>query len=181
MLPKNSKIRILENFHGLDYTLFGKPIGEVEVCCPFLKEEYLTSKGALLSVLIEMYEIINHNPKSPSVINEQKLHNMAKSSARVARENSKILVASKAGRNSIKRVITESLKTNSKQDVNKLVQTEIRKKAFSIAIDNLLLGRVVKESKDFKALTSWKGKILEEAYTKIRDSLVESVMVILEA
>lgn len=180
MLPKNSKVRILENFRGLDYTLFGKPISEVEVCCPFLKEEYLTSKGALLSVLIEMYEIINHNPILPKGMSQQKLTEMAKSSAKVARENSKVLVASKSGRNSIKKIITESLKTDPKQDVNKLVQTEIRKKAFSIAIDNLLLGRVVKESKDFKALTSYKGKILEEAYTKIRDSLVESVMVIIE-
>jgi len=181
MLPKNSKIRVLENFQALDYTLFGKPLSEVKVCCPFLKEEYLTTKGALLSVVIEMYEIIGHSPSIKEKINQKKLNEMAINSAKVARENSKVLVASKAGRNSIKKIITESLKNDAKQDLNKLVQTEIRKKAFSLAIDNLLLGKVVKESKDFKALSSWKGKVLEEAYTKIRDSLVESVMTVLEA
>lgn len=181
MLQKNSKIRILENFHALDYTLFGKPVNEVEVCCPFLKEEYLTTKGALLSVVIEMYEIIGHTPKLSKKVNSKTLHEMAKQSAKLARANSKVLVASKAGRNSIKRVITESLKNDSKQDLNKLVQTEIRKKAFSLAIDNLLLGKVVQESKNFKALTTWKGKVLEEAYTKIRESLIESVMSMMEA
>ena len=180
MLPKNSKIRVLENFQALDFTLFGKPLSKVEVCCPFLKEEYLTTKGALLSVIVEMYEVIGHNPKGAAKITSKKLTENAKVSAQSARQNSKILIASKSGRNSIKKVITESLKHNSKQDLNKLVQTEIRKKAFSLAIDNLLLGKVVKESKDFRALSEWRGKVLEEAYLKIRNSLVESVMSIIE-
>ena len=180
MLSKNSKIRILENFKALDYTLFGKPVSKVEVCCPFLKEEYLTTKGALLSVVVEMYEVIGHNPKDNGKVTSKQLTENAKASAQIARQNSKILIASKTGRNSIKKVITESLKQNSKQDMNKLIQTEIRKKAFALAIDNLLLGKVVKESKNFRELSEWRGKVLEEAYTKIRNSLVESVMSIVE-
>jgi len=46
MLSTESKIRVLENFYALDYVFFGKPVQEVEFCCPLVKEEYLSVKGA---------------------------------------------------------------------------------------------------------------------------------------
>jgi len=63
MLTKESKIRALENFYALDYTFFGKPINKVETCCPLVKEEYLSIKGAFLSVFIEMIRLVDHSPK----------------------------------------------------------------------------------------------------------------------
>ena len=62
MLLKESKIRVLENFYGLDYVFFGKPLTRVESCCPLIKEDYLSVKGALLSVFVEMLKLVDHQP-----------------------------------------------------------------------------------------------------------------------
>ena len=183
MLTKESKYRILENFYGLDYALFGKPVNEVKVCCPFFTEEYTSAKGALLSALIEIYEITKHSPK---VINEQLsgevLKKMAKRSAKIARENSEKLVTSKAGRNDIKKSLRESISHTKDKKVNieKAVQEHIRRKAYSLAVDHLLLGRTINETKNFEVLDTWKGKVIGEAYKTLRDNLVEHAMTILE-
>ena len=50
MLSKESKIKILENFYGLDYVFFGKPVKEIQTCCAALVEDYVSVKGALMSV-----------------------------------------------------------------------------------------------------------------------------------
>ena len=38
-LPKESKIRLLENFYATDYVFFGKRITEMSTCCPVLVED----------------------------------------------------------------------------------------------------------------------------------------------
>ena len=70
---------------------------------------------------------------------------------------------------------------NSKKvNIEKLVQDKIRSKAFSLAIDNLLIGRAITESKKIKKLNSWDGRIIEDAYKVLRDNLVEAAMNIIE-
>ncbi len=54
MLQKESKIRVLENFYGLDYVFFGKPVQKMQGCCEALAEDYMTIKGAFMSLMIEM-------------------------------------------------------------------------------------------------------------------------------
>lgn len=182
-LKKESKIRILENFYSLDYVLFGKPVVKENVCCPVFIEEYMSVKGALMSLMVEMYKLVKH---SPVVINEQidekALRKMAKKSAVVARENCKKLVSSKKGRKNVKQDLRESLSKMKKKNVNieKLVQDKIRTKAFSLAVDNLLIGRVMTESKKIKKLNTWNGRIIEDAYKVLRDNLVDAAMNIIE-
>jgi hypothetical protein len=181
-LKKESKIRVLENFYSLDYTLFGKPVSEVDVCCPAFTEEYMYVKGALMSLVIEMYRLIKH---SPAVLNEKvdskDLLKRARKSAVIARENCEKLVTSPKGRKNVKESLRESLaKTKSDVDLEKLVQEKIRSKAFSLAVDNLLIGRVVSESKKIDKLNSWDGRIIEDAYKILRDNLVECAMNIIE-
>ena len=67
-LKKESKIRVLENFYSLDYVLFGKPVSKVDTCCPVFVEEYLSVKGALLSTVVEMYNLINYSPKFKNLV-----------------------------------------------------------------------------------------------------------------
>jgi hypothetical protein len=182
MLTKESKIRVLENFQAIDYALFGKPVGKTETCCPFFVEEYISAKGALLSVMVEMYKLIEHRPKVLKEVNQSKLKTMAKVSASIARENCKLLVSSADGRKDVKKALRESLskvKTN-KINIDEMVQTEIKRKAYGLAIDNLLIGRVVNESKKFKKMDTWNGRILEDAYKVLRDNLVETALTILE-
>ena len=182
-LSKESKIRVLENYYALDYAFFGKPIQEVKVCCPFFAEEYIAAKGALLSALVEMYKLTNHSPK---VVNEQlktkDIKKRAIQTAKIARENAENLIKTKAGKNDIKKALQESISTstNKKVNIEKTVHEHVKKKAFSLAIDSMLIGRSVQESKNFEALNTFEGEILEEAYKTLRDNLSESALVVLE-
>jgi hypothetical protein len=177
-LSTSSKVRILEDFYAIDYTLLGKNITKCKKCNPELVEEYLSVKGALISTMIEMFKLVGHNPK---VIYEQvtdkRLANMARESAQIARNNCKKLVASKKGRESIKTELREALSNpknkNRKVNLESIVNRKIKQKAFRLAIDNLLIARTITESKSYKNLNSWSGKIIEDAYKILRDNLTD--------
>ncbi len=182
-LSKESKIRILENFYALDYVFFGKPVLESTVCCPFFIQEYLSVKGAILSVMVEMFRLIDH---TPPVINEKVntkiLKKMAVESAKSARETCKKLVVTEKGKEDVKNMVKDAL--NESKDagtkMDEVVQKKIREKAFSLAVDNLLIARTITEGKKYTKLNEWEGKILEDAYKILRDQLVECALNIVE-
>jgi len=174
MLSKDSKIRVLENFYGVDYILFGKPANKVDTCCPLVKEEYLAIKGALMSVHVEMLKLIEHAPQTiTETVNKNKLMQYARTSAKIARENAQRIVTSKKARANIKESLQEALKENSKVNISQLVEKSIRTKAFGLAIDNLLIARTLQEGK-CEQLNTWEGRIIEDSYKILRDNLIEA-------
>jgi len=184
-LPKETKIRILESFYAVDYILFGKPFksiklnenSECNLCDQILIEEYLSAKGALLGTVTEMYKLINHAPaKLDEQINSKTLNKMACESAKIARKNASVLVKTSKGRNSIKDCIVETITENNGINIKEEVENRIREKAYSLALDNLLISRAITESEDYKEMDSWMGRIIEDAYKILRSSLVETVM-----
>jgi len=181
MLLKESKIRILENFYALDYIFFGKPVKKMETCCAALVEDYLAVKGALSSVVIEMLKLIQHSPdKLAEKVDLKSMTKNAIESAKLCRENAKKIVSTEQARKNIKTDLKEQLKENKDQvDIPKLVEGLIREKAFRLAADNLLIARPISESKNYKELNEWSGKIIEDSYKILRDSLVESALAIL--
>jgi hypothetical protein len=180
MLSKESKIRVLEDFYALDYVFFGKPVREVEFCCPLVKEEYLSVKGALMSVYVEMLKLVGHKPSTISeTVNGDKLKKNARYAAKIARENSERIVSSSKARANIKSMLKEELTKDPKVNVSSLVERAIRTKAFSLAVDNLLIARSLKESKGYKKLNTWEGQIVEDSYKILRDNLVEAAYMIL--
>lgn len=182
MLQTESKIRVLENFYGLDYVFFGKPVKEMKSCCSALVEDYMTIKGAFMSLMIEMYGVMGHSPdKTGEKINSRDLKFLCKESAKIARENAKHLVESKQGRASVKQSLKESLEANPDLNVEDEVQETIRKTAFGLAVDNLLVGRAIGESTTVEKLNEWDGQIIEDAYKVLRTNMVESALFILEA
>ena len=46
-------------------------------------------------------------------------------------------------------------------------------------LNNLIIARILGESKTYKNLNDWTGKIIEDSYKILRDSLVESALSIL--
>jgi len=179
MLSKESKIKILENFYGLDYVFFGKPITKVESCCPLVKEDYISLKGALLSTFIEMIKLTEYTPKPlTEKVNVKKLHESAKLAANFARESAKRIVVSEKSKKNLKESLKEELSNNEKADITKLVERAIREKAFALAVDSLLIARILKESK-IKKFNSFESRIIEDSYKILRDNLVESAMQIL--
>lgn len=175
MLLQESKIRVLENFYALDYVFFGKPVSEVESCCPLVKEEYLSIKGALMSVFVEMLKLVDHNPNALNEkVNSKALYNYARKSAKIARENAERIVTTDKSRKAIKESLKQMVKEDSDIDLSAVIESKIRQKAFGYAVDNLLLARVVSESENFDKLNEWQGKIVEDSYKILRDNLIEA-------
>lgn len=181
-LSKESKIRILENFYALDYVLFGKPASKLkEVCCEGLIDEYTSIKGALLSVMLELYNLVGHKPEAiTESVNSKVLVRMARESAKMARENCQNLVTSSKGRADIKTELREAIEEEEGVDIEEMVKTKIREKAYRLAVDNLLIAKTISESSKYKKMNEWEGRIIEDAYKILRDSLVEQAMLIME-
>jgi hypothetical protein len=175
-LTKAAKIKLLENFYGLDYVFFERSVKEVEVCCPVLVTEYLAVKGALLSTLIEMYRLVKYTPKE--LTEKVDVKRLKKNSSRVAewaREKAKGLLLNKRGRDYVKEQITKVLESDpsKKQSIDEVAERKIKEQAYSLAIDTMLIGRMIAEAKSYSKMNDWKGKILEESYKILRDNLIE--------
>lgn len=182
MLQKESKIRILENFHSLDYIFFGKSVKKMDSCCPTLVEDYISIKGALMSLMVEMLRMIDHSPPSlDGKVTKESLRKAARENAKIARENAESLVVSAKGRADIKAALREAIKEDEDLSVEEEVKDQIRQKAYSLAVDNVLVARAVVESKEHEKLNDWEGQIIEDAYKVLRDNLVDSGRFILEA
>lgn len=180
MLSKESKIRVLENFYGIDYVFFGKPVAKINNCCPIVKEEYVSIKGALMSVFVEMLRLMDHTPQTiEEKVDSKALRKMAIESAAKSRYASQKIVTTEKARQDIKSELKEALTENKKADVSKLVETKIREKAFRLAVDNLLIARALSEAKNLEAMNEWTGKIVEDSYKILRDNLCETAMMIL--
>jgi len=183
MITKETKLRVLENFYAIDYIMFGKSATQMESCCPAVLEDYMNTKGALLSVMVEMYKSIKHNPPTlQEKVDLVKLRNQAIMSAKIARENAEKLVRTPEGASDVKSRLQEAVaKDPDGSYVEDVVESLIREKGFSLAVDNLLIARTLAECNNvqLEAFDSWEGKILEDAYKMLRDGLVESAVNIL--
>jgi len=181
MLSKESKIRVLENFYAVDYVFFGKPIKKVQNCCPIVKEEYISIKGALMSVYVEMLRIMEHSPKAiKEKVNSKALTEMARKSAKNSRYASQKIVTTEAARRDIKKQLKEIVSEKEDVNITRVVEQKIREKAFKLAVDNLLVARALNEAKNVKAMNEWTGRIVEDSYKILRDSLCETAMMLLD-
>lgn len=183
-LSKESKMQVLENFYGLDYIFFNKPIKELDYCCPALAEEYVNLKGALMSVFIEMLKVMDHEP---DVITERvtvdKIREQASVSADKSRFASSKLMQTEAAKASIKDSLIESMATGGGEDEidpKEFIQFEIQTKSYALAVDNLMLAKPLSEAKDVKAMLSFEGNLLEDSYKILRDGLCECALIILD-
>jgi len=183
MLSKESKIRILEGFYGLDYLFFDAPITSIKTDHD-LAENYLVLKSALLSMIIEMFGIVDHKPVINEIVDSNWIHETSKRDANAAKRICKKLVVTEDGRADVKAKIQESLKDNKNliQEVGmlNLIENEVEHKSFSLAVDTLLIAKMLKESKNYLGLTEGEGLVIEDGYKLVRNSLVEVAQLIRE-
>jgi hypothetical protein len=179
---QESKMRVLENFYALDYLFFGKPISEMDMCCPIMKEDYLINKGAFLSVFIEMLKLIDHSPNTlTEKIDEDTLHEMALKSSKDAMKSSKNIMGSDKAKKYIKKELHEAMEKDSEIDASQFISEKVREKAYAIAIDNLFIAKSISESNSYKKLNEMEGEILEDSYTILKESLIESAIQMLDS
>jgi hypothetical protein len=175
MLLKESKIKVLENFYALDYIFFGRPVSEVDTCCPLVKEEYLSIKGALMSVFVEMLRLMEHSPdESSNRVTSKELMAEARAAAQLARNEAERVVALDRSREAIKESVRDAMSGGSNVDISALVETQIRQMGFSLAVDTLMLSGPLAEAASLDELNSWEGEIIEDSYKILRDNLVEA-------
>jgi len=181
MLTKEGKIRVLENFQSIDYIFFGKPVTKIGTCCEGLVQEFITVKGALMSLMVEMYDLVELNPDLMlEKLSATDLTESAISNAKVARENAQTLVHSEKGRADVKAELANALSENSDINIEEEVKDKIRRKAFGLSLDNLLVARAIGESFRADKLNDWEGQIVEDAYKALREQIVDSALFILE-
>jgi len=179
MLKKESKIRVMENFISLDYLFFGKTIHEMDTDINISKQ-YIELKGTLCSVLSELYNLMEHNPAEfDEVLTESDIDRMAVKSASVARQNVRRIMTTKDGKGSIHEAIYDSIREHEDQDLNDVVNYKIQEKSFQIGLDNMLIARSISESEKVDIMETYEGKILEDTYKTIRDSIVETAMAVI--
>ena len=181
---KESKIRILENFFAVDHILLGKRVTDVKACCPALIDEYITSKGALMSVLIDMYNLIEYSPKNISEkVDFKKVFKKSKVLAEAAKMTCKRVMVSSKGKDFIKQQVKNQLteSTESKVNINEVIDETILMGLKTIALDNLLVAPMLAESRQYSKLNEWEGAILEDAYKTLRNDLVELGKVIIDS
>jgi hypothetical protein len=182
-LSKESKMQVLENFYGLDYVFFNKPLKELDYCCPALAEEYVNLKGALMSVFVEMLKLMEHQPEViEETVTVKQIRENASESADRSRFAASKLMQTEAARSSIKDSLIESMAIESEDEIdpNVFIEFQIRSKSYALAVDNLMLAKPLSESANVKAMLGFEGKLLEDSYKILRDGLCECAQIILE-
>ena len=180
---KNScKIRIMENFVSIDYICFGDLLKQVHNKTDRNIKEYMELKGALCSILSELYNFTGFNPGMPKVkFNSTMLYEQAKSNAVIARKNSKLILESAGSKKHLQLKVGENIEQFPENDTNDTVDFTIHEKAIQIALDNLLIARSLTENDVIEKMQSFEGVMFEDAYKIIRDSLVEKAIEIINA
>jgi len=173
-MTKENKVRILENFQTIDRLLFGKPSKNLIGCCPALMLEYTNTKGALLSVIIEMMKVTNY--QAPLIKKKVTSKLLTESSIFVAnkiKKATKKVMIGKKMKSHLKESLMKQIKKHQISNLSEDIKQQVESKTMSVALDNLLIGRMLKESCDYSKFNKMEGRILQEAYITVRDALVE--------
>lgn len=176
-LNKQSKYRIMECFQAVDNILLGKSLKECSKVSESLKEDYLNTKGAMFTMVIDSYKLINHKPsKLYENVNVKSLKVLSENSAGNARANSKKLITSEKGLRLVRQEVAQILTSKKVKDVNKVINRVVEEKAMEMALDDLLMARALRESSEPAAMVTKSGRLVEDAYKYLRSALVEIAM-----
>jgi len=125
--------------------------------------------------------MVDHSPKQlTEKLTTKDFTSNAKRYAKYARESAQKIVTTKKARDNIKEQLKRIVSENKNVEVPNVVENLIREKAFKLAVDHLLIARTIAESKNVKSMNEWTGKLLEDSYKILRDSVVESALTILD-
>jgi len=178
-MQKEIKLNLMEFFLSLDQIFFHKHLSKVKinedchVCRDTMITDYETSKAAILSSLLEISNLIKYSPKKiNSKVDKKSLNESIKRRSKKALYEAKILLSDKRTKYDIKSKFTRNLQEGIKVNSENL----IRKRALSFAVDSLLIKNILEESLIPDNLNTWTGKIIEDSYKILRNSLIESGM-----
>jgi len=179
-LSKSARAKFLENFEAIDYIVFGKPVRELEdACCRDTLIEYITTKAALLSNLIDICKLVEYSPSDGVPINMQVFQENAVEAAKLSKKSASKIVRSEKAIAEIKDAVSKTIRENQNLSPSEISEIAAKSKAFCLAIDELLIKRTLFESKNYNKITEdFPGKIQIDSYQFLRDDLVSLAMII---
>lgn len=179
-LSKSARVKFLENFEAIDYIMFGKPVCELkDVCCRDTLIEYITTKAALLSNLIDICKLVEYAPSDGVPINMNVFHENVVEAAKMARKGASKLIKTEKAIAEIKEAVSKLLKENQNLNPNQISEVAAKSKALCLAVDELLIKRTLFESKRYNKITEdFPGKIQIDSYQFLRDDLVSLGVII---
>jgi len=134
-------------------------------------EDYIATKGALLSNLAEYYDRIKYSPNK-SAKNLAEMKSNAVLSAKSAKKVAAVVLERQSTKDRIKKtIVNESVKYGVK-NVSVLSDKIVQEKFLQAAIDNSLIGVALLESRNLKDKCGPDCTILEDAHKTIRSHLV---------
>lgn len=169
MNKKGVKAKILQHWFGVDAVLFNAKSAR-SVLTKDVYEQYLTTKGAFLVNLFEMYTKMGYNDKCIF----ETVSEMVKEGISVA-QNSKKRAKSLIENTSVTKLVKEEIKEmGSIEGLNEsqVAKYVIWKRRNAIALDAMMLETVItKENKD--KMQDWQGKVLQDAHKTLRNNLID--------
>jgi len=167
-MNKAAKSEVLKHWFGIDQILFNGPAKN------FLDEDvlkqYLSTKGALLSNLFEVYKKIGYKPEN----NFKTVADMSQAANELA-ENFKNHANEILSKTSVLKLVKEEIKELGSTEgltEEQVAKYVVLKRRNATALDAMLFEAFTSlPNKD--ALNDWQGKVLIDAHKSLRDSLID--------
>lgn len=172
MKNKSVPTAILRDYYVIDSILLNQHAKK------YFKEDsdfndYVSIKASLLSTLFEFYQHIGYKPVEDMNFKDTKaLCESAVQYAKKSKHLSSTMLQKPVFQNEMKKFIKESAETNSVKDIREFSKKVIAERFNRMCLDNVLIGIPVLESKHPEKANDFRGKILEEAYMMMRNSLI---------
>jgi putative cell wall-binding protein len=168
-VSKRQQSPIIKHWFSVDRILFGDKKPEV-VLEKEQYRDYLTTKGALLSNLYEIYKKVDYNSQE-KYNSLQELYNASIEKAEKNINTAKRIIKEESVSQIVKKEIQEvGLREGYKE--TEIARYVVLKRLNSIALDSLFFEGVITKSKS-KNLNDIIGKTLVESHKNLRETLVE--------
>ena len=171
-MNKSIKTSILRHWFGVDRILLGGPSSAK--LSEEAREKYITSKGAMLSNLYEIYRKINFSTGETYSTKKELVEASIEKATKCILKSKQVLV-----NESVSKMVKEEIaKMGSVEGLNEeqVAKYVVSKRHCAIALDGMLFEfeDLNKTQKD--ALSSWDGKTIVEAHKTMRDNLIDISM-----
>jgi hypothetical protein len=133
-------------------------------------ERYLTTKGAFLSNLFEIYRKIGYKPNK-EYSNVSEMITLAENTAKASKARANEILRSSSVSKIVRREIKEMGATESLSDAQ-VAQYVVKKRRNAVALDSMMLEAAL-SPRSKKVLKDWEGKVLLDAHKILRDSLLD--------
>lgn len=168
-MNRTMKRAIIESWYLVDYSLY-KTTPKKE-----LKERdymaYLTSKGAFMSNLFEMYNLLKFQPKDRVYNNFKEMIDYIEDTISISKDEVKSLMEDSRSIESLKGEINEIGKVQGLTETS-LGSYVVSKRQKALILDSVLLKTAVQMANK-ELIENWKFKVLYDSHKLFRDALID--------